>query len=495
VAVVAINQNKAKMRFIILALLGFNMLCFSQEKDTIVFKKRVLETTEIDFVGSYYTQEGTHSAVSGGIGTEQLTDFAGNTIVAIPLNDDDILTIDGGISVYTSASSSNINPFIGSSAVSGASGGASGGYDDDDDNTGYSGPVYGTPWQASSGASASDGLVSLNANYSHSSDSRNFLWNTSISFSSEYDYTSFGIGGGITKLFNNKNSEISLKINAYLDTWQPIYATELSEYAKYGANFQTNGYFSNVTVLGEDGLPSTGYLPSKFRLWEANGRNSYSASITFSQVLSKKMQFSLFFDLLQQEGQLSTPYQRVYFADKTNYYIGTASYIPNYQNSKNTGVYRLADDIERLPNSRFKLPIGMRWNYYISEKVILRTYYRYYMDNWDLKAHTASVELPIKLSDSFTVFPIYRYYTQSQSKYFAPFDQHLSTETYYTSDYDLSAFNATQFGFGFNYKDVLAETKFFNFGLKNIDFRFNQYKRSDGLTSYIGSIGFKFAME
>jgi hypothetical protein len=487
VVVVAINKNKTKMRFLILALLGFSVLSFSQEKDTIVFKKRVLETTEIDFVGSYYTQEGIHSAVSGGVGTEKLTDFAGNTIVAIPLNDDDILTIDGGISVYTSASSSNINPFLSTaSTTSGASG---------QPNIVTPGRSYGTPWQASTGASSSDGLVSLTANYSHSSDSRNFLWNADVAFSSEYDYTSFGIGGGITRLFNNKNSEISIKANAYLDTWQPIYATELSEYNKYGTAFQTKGYFNNVPILNESGVVSTAYLPSKFKPWDANGRNSFSASIAFSQVLSKKMQFSLFFDLLQQEGQLSTPYQRVYFADKDNYYIGLASYISNYQNSKNTGVYRLADDIERLPNARFKLPIGMRWNYYISERFILRTYYRYYMDNWDLKAHTASIELPIKLSDSFTVFPIYRYYTQTQSKYFAPFDQHVSTETYYTSDYDLSTFSATQFGFGFNYKDVLAETKFFNFGLKNIDFRFNQYKRSDGLTSYIGSIGFKFAME
>ncbi len=485
---VAINKIK-KMQFLVLTLLVFSVFSFSQEKDTIVFKKRVLETTEIDFVGSYYTQEGIHSAVSGGIGTEKLTDFAGNTIVAIPLNDDDILTVDGGISVYTSASSSNINPFL--NTVTGASG-------DDDEEViiNNNGTAYGTPWQASTGASSTDGLVSLNANYSHSSDSRNFLWNADLAFSSEYDYTSFGFGGGITRLYNNKNSEISFKVNAYLDTWQPIYATELSEYSKYGDTFQTKGYFGNVVVLDQNGLASTAYLPSKFKPWTSNERNSYAASIAFSQVVSKKMQFSVFFDVLLQEGQLSSPFQRVYFADKDNYYIGTASYIANYENSKNTGVYRLADDIERLPNSRFKFPIGMRWNYYISERFILRTYYRYYTDNWNLNSHTASVELPIKLSDSFTIFPIYRYYTQqSQSEYFAPFDQHLSTQTYYTSDYDLSSFNATQFGFGFNYKDVLAETKLFNFGLKNIDFRFNRYARSDGLTSYIGSIGFKFAME
>ena len=76
-----------------------------------MFKKRVLESTEVDFLASYYDQDGTHSAVSGGIGSEKLNDFATNIVVAMPLNDDDVLTVDLGLSAYSSASSSNINPF------------------------------------------------------------------------------------------------------------------------------------------------------------------------------------------------------------------------------------------------------------------------------------------------------------------------------------------------------------------------------------------------
>jgi hypothetical protein len=149
---------KLKIVFLFLIIGNF---AFSQEKDTIpVFKKRVLENVEVDFLASYYKQDGLHSAVSGGIGSEKLTDLASNFVVAMPMNDDDILTIDVGISAYTSASSSNINPFN----STGASGG---GDDDNDDDRAISGP-YGTPWQASSGASAQDALVAVVANYSHS---------------------------------------------------------------------------------------------------------------------------------------------------------------------------------------------------------------------------------------------------------------------------------------------------------------------------------------
>jgi hypothetical protein len=64
---------------------------------------------------------------------------------------------------------------------------------------------------------------------------------------------------------------------------------------------------------------------------------------SFSDI-DKKIQLSIFMDVLQQEGLLGTPYQRVYFADKANYYVGQAQYIPVYTTSENKGVYQLADD-------------------------------------------------------------------------------------------------------------------------------------------------------
>jgi uncharacterized protein Veg len=453
---------KSKLNFtrntLLFALFLVAQVVYSQENEattdtTIVFKKRVLEAIEVDFLTSYYKQDGVHSSVSGGIGSEKLTDLASNIVVAIPMNDDDVLTIDAGISAYTSASSSNINPFDADAA---------------------------TPWQSSSGASEQDALVALVVNYSHSSDDRNFIWNADVAVSMEYDYSSIGVGGGITKLFNDKNSEISVKANVYLDNWQPIYPKEL----QFGLN----------SVYDQSGTISSLYNPI-FVEWDATNRNSYSASVTFSQVLTKKTQFSIFFDVVQQEGRLSSPYHRMYFADKANYYVGNPLGIRNYQNESNTSTYHLADAIEKLPESRFKLPIGVRWNYYVNEVFVIRTYYRYYTDNWDLTAHTASLEIPIKLSDKFTITPLYRYYTQTQSKYFAPYDTHLSTEEFYTSDYDLSTFDANQYGFGFSYTDVFASGKLWKFGLKNIDLRFNHYDRSDGLSSTIGSVGFKFVMQ
>jgi Protein of unknown function (DUF3570) len=478
---------KMKKYLIVFAMLT-SFCVVAQEKDsTAVFKKRVLDATEVDFLLSYYNQDGVHSSVSGGMGTEELTDFASNIVISMPLNADDVLTVDVGISAYTSASSSNINPFNSS--------GSSGGGDDDDDGYDDTTGPYGTPWLASSGASGKDTLVNVTANYSHSSDNRNFIWNADVSYSQEYDYSSMGFGGGIAKLFNEKNTELSIKANVYLDQWKPIYPTELHEYSKYGVDFMNSGYFAGVPVYDQNGDISTSYLPSQFETVQSVDRNSYSLSFSFSQIVTKKLQLSLFCDVLKQEGLLSTPYHRIYFADKENYYIGKTEYIPVYETPENVGVYRLADDIERLPDTRFKFPLGMRLNYYINEFFKIRTYYRYYSDDWGITAHTANIEVPIKLSDKFTIFPMYRYYTQSASKYFAPFEMHVSTEEYYTSDYDLSKFNSNQYGMGVSYLDIFTKANIWKFGLKNIDLRYNHYDRSDTLSADIVSVAFKFVFQ
>jgi len=486
---------KKKAGTILLVFCSFFMAAAQNTDSTQVYKKRVLENAEVDYLMSLYKQDGDNSAVGGGIGTEELTDVTPTIVITVPLNDDDVLTIDAGISAYTSASSSNINPFNSSGASRG------GGEDDDDEYEGYFRPgatnaqPTGTPWLASSGASRSDVLTSLHANYSHSSDSRNFIWGANSSFSNEYDYTSFGLGGSITGLFNQKNTEVNLKGNVYLDQWRPIYPTELHEYARYGNSFLSRGYFDGVTVLNQSGSGSTGYHPSDFTAVTNQARNSYSVSFFLSQILSKRLQAAVFFDLVKQEGLLSTPYHRIYFADKPNYYIGQASYIPGYTTPQNRGVYQLADDIERLPSTRFKIPIGARLNYYINETFVLRTYYRYYTDDWDLNAHTANIDLPIRFGPKLSVTPSYRYYTQNAVKFYAPYETHLSTEQFYTSDPDLAKFNSNQYSLALNYNDIFNEFKISRMGLKNANIKFSHYTRSDGLKANIVSLGFKFIFQ
>ena len=489
---VAVTSMEMK-KIYILPFLLITIIGYSQNDTTQVYKKRVLENVEVDFLTSYYTQDGDNASVTGGIGTEKLTDFTPTFVVSIPLNDDDVLTIDAGVSAYSSASSSNLDPFDNS--------GASSGFDDDDDgNSGNAEGVQGSPWVASSGASKKDSWKSFNANYSHSSDDRNTIITANAGVAAEYDYTSIGFGGGLTKLFNEKNTEITVSGKVYLDAWSPKYPTELDSYLEAGQNLNA-GFFSGLTILDQNGNISAksgvnSWRPFNTTLIENTSRNTYSVSLSFSQILSKNAQFSLFFDLIKQDGWLANPMQRVYFGDRDNYYVGNASSISNYTSSSNTDVFQLADDIERLPSTRYKVPIGARLNYFINETFVLRTYYRYYTDDWGVTAHTANFELPIKITDKFTLRPSYRYYTQTAADYFAPFEQNLSTQEFYTSDYDLSSFNSEQYGFGISYTDIFTKFRLGKkMGLKSIDLKYGKYDRSTGLSSSIFSLGVKFVFD
>lgn len=416
------------------------------QDSTKVYKKRVLETTEVDFLTSYYSQDGDNAAVSGGIGTEELTDVTGTFVVSIPLNDDDVLTIDAGVSAYTSASSSNVGPF-------------------DTENA--------DPFQASSGASSSDLWANLTGSYSHSSDDRNDIWSAKLSISSEYDYFSVGFGGSYTKLFNEKNTEVSVSGNVYIDTWNAIYPTELRPFGE-GGDGLNNRLFTQNTIAG-----NANYNPI-FTEFVDEDRNSYSLGFGFSQILHKNVQGSLALDFVQQNGLLSTPFQRVYFGDVAD------SFIENFQ---------LADAIERLPDSRFKVVAGGRLNWFLNETFNVRTFYRYYFDNWGINSHTASIEIPIKITDKFTLYPSYRFYNQTAADYFRPYEGALSTDEFYTSDYDLSEYSANQFGFGVSYTDIFAKAHIWKLGLKSIDLKFYQYDRDTTFSSSIITAGFKFVMD
>ena len=400
-------------------------MAYSQ--DTIVsYKKRVLESVEIDLLASYYSQDGDNAAVTGGIGTEELTDLASSIVVSIPLNDDDVLKIDANVSAYTSASSSNVSPFDSGQPAD--------------------------PFVADSGASANDLWLNGVVSYSHSSDDRNNIWGANVSVSQEYDYASFGFGGNYSYLLNDKNTELSIRANVFLDSWKIIYPFELRPF--------------------ED----LGYTPL-----QTNKRNSYALGFGFSQILSKKAQGSISLDLVQQEGLLSTPFQRVFFKDRDAIIIGNG--------------FQLADDIERLPSTRFKVAIGGRLNYYLNEMFVLRSYLRYYQDNWGITSYTASLEVPIKLGDFFTLYPSYRYYTQTKADYFYKANDALSTDAFYTSDYDLSNFNAGEFGLGVSYTDIFTKVKLLGYGLKSINAKASYYNRSSSLSYFMVSGGIKFVQD
>lgn len=319
---------------------------------------------EIDILSSYYDQDGNNGAVTGGIGTEQLTDFANIIVVNIPLDSTKAINLSTGVDIYTSASTDNI-----------------------DSNK--------------SSASSMDVRTYANLSYTMKRLQSGLTYGATVGFSTEYDYTSVSGGLNFAKELNQGNTEISLSGQAFIDNWITYYPRELR---------------------GKVSVPTT-------------SRNSYSAQLTWSQVVNKRMQIAISLEAIYMEGLLSTPFHRVYFSDQA---------LP---------------DIERLPSSRLKLPLAFRFNYKPLDNLVVRSYYRFYTDDFGITAHTGSLELPYHVSESWTIAPYYRFHTQSGSDYFLPYAEHTSSDEFYTSDYDLSNLSSHKYGLALSFSPLYGLTR------------------------------------
>ncbi len=410
-------------------------------KDTSDYKERQLKFEEINIVTSFYSQDGNHSAVTGGLGTERLNDNS-NTFELKLFNTSRSgikhhYTLGLGFDHYTSASSDKIDTAVTWSGFNGGtttSGGVTTvpgrGHRSGASSLGTTTTVSIYNPQIVTSASFKDNRFYPSLAYSFENPNNGLSAGLGINYSTEYDYQSRGAIFNIAKASKDKNTEIGLSANAFFDTWLVIYPAELRP-----AGYPYGGHRDKALLT-------------------RSPRNSYSAGLTWSQVVNKKFQFSFMIEPSYQEGLLGTKYQRVYFED------GTAR-------------------PENMPSRRTKLPMSFRGSLFISDWLVLRPNYRFYTDSWHLTAHTVNMEASVKANAFLSFIPFYRYHTQNGVPYFAPYKAHSVEETYFTSDYDLSKLSSQQYGLGIRVVPLHGVMGIP--GFNSLEVRYANYVRSDAL--------------
>jgi len=264
-------------------------------------------------------------------------------------------------------------------------------------------------------------------------------------YSGEFNYHSLGADAHFSVKTDNKMGEFSAKLQGYFDKVTLIIPSEFEPPSTQVIDFGS----------GHRGKRNYGSSP----------RNTYTASFSYSQIINSRLQIMFLGDVVEQKGYLGLPFHRVFFS-----------------NGKDT--------IEKLPSSRFKLPLGFRANYFLGDNIILRSYYRYYIDNWGTKANTAGLEVAYKITPFFSISPFYRYYSQSAAKYFAPFEGHSPTDEYYTSNYEYAQFQAGFYGVGFR---IAPPTGVFGWqGLHELEIRYGHYTQTTDLVSDVISVSMGF---
>lgn len=369
--------------------------------DSTGYKSQKIRLDEINLVSSYYKQDGDNSAVMGGVGSEKLTDIS-NTI--------DVRFIKYG----KSGKKHTLDVEVGVDHYTSASSDM-------------------IDLQANSSASSADNRFYPSLSYSVENEEKGTTFGAGVSSSTEFDYQSFGGNISFAQKTKDRNGEFTAKLQAFLDQVKLIEPVELR--------------------TGDD----DGY--------GTDSRNTFAASLSYSQVVNKNFQVMFLADIVSQSGYLGLPFHRVYFNDGS--------------------VHQ-----ETLPDTRLKIPLAVRGSYFFGENVIVRAYYRFYTDDWGIKSHTADIEVPVKLTPFFSLSPFYRFYVQSAAKYFNGYQAHSAADEFYTSNYDLSKFNSNFVGMGLKFtppKGVFGWQHF-----HTVELRYGHYAKDIGLAADIVSINIKY---
>ena len=177
--------------FLFLIVMSLSSTVFAQEgTDSTASKNSRLNPVVVNFLFGYYEQDGNNSAVTGGEGTEELTDLDSRITIYVPVDTVTDLSFDVGINHYSSASTDAIDSDM-------------------------------------SSASSSDTRVQLDIGYSKlkPSSSRTLHFNAGASL--ESDYISSSLGFGWSKESKDRQRFYNFSGRVFFDTWVVIFPDEL----------------------------------------------------------------------------------------------------------------------------------------------------------------------------------------------------------------------------------------------------------------------------
>ncbi|MBU0720903.1 DUF3570 domain-containing protein [bacterium] len=157
-----------------------------------------------------------------------------------------------------------------------------------------------------------------------------------------------------------------------------------------------------------------------------DNRNEGKVDLSVNQLISPTLSIQAVYSYMNSEGFLSSPYHFV-----------------------------LQDDIakfENYPDKRTGHAFALKGVTLLNETNSMNVSYRYYTDDWDISSHTLNIEELHDFSDNFTSGLRLRYYTQTKSNFIKPIGSYTLSDTYFATDYRMSAFDSYTIGVPFIYK-------------------------------------------
>ena len=212
-------------------------------------------------------------------------------------------------------------------------------------------------------------------------------------YSTEYDYESHGGALSAAYDFADNTAQLALGVRAYFD------------------------------VVGRAGDPGF-----------ARDSHMQTGRLSFTQVLDKQTFMQAVYELMHQEGYLSSPYRYVRIAADVGSIPSTCRYpATEYVERTLRGCA-----LENNPEERLRHAAALHVRRALSDALSAGANYRFYIDDWGMTSHTAGLDAALSLDPGWLIALGYRFYTQSSADHFASFYPEMPLPGHYTSDKELS---------------------------------------------------------
>ncbi len=354
-----------KIKYILVGSLAFlNFLAKAQTaRDTALQQRK----TEIEWLYGQYMQDGNHSAVTGGIGTEKLSVY-GPSLKIRTITGKNTLTIKLGSDIITSASTDKIDFVV-------------------------------------SSASRRDARNYIHWDFSRKLPEKGISVHAGNELSMESDYLSVSGNLGISQSDEKHQREYALELQYHNDDlrWGRL----------------NPDYRRPVRLVYPQEL--------RYREWFTHyRRHSMSMNLGITQIINKRNTAGVYPEISLQRGLLSTPFHRVYFSNDSvvveklphqrlgaaialrwNTFSGGATIIKNHLNtySDNFGIRALSIENETIlklnptyaimPGIRLYLQKGSRYFSGYKEHNSLENFYTSDFDLSNLNTFTAGLGMRI----------------------------------------------------------------------------------------------------
>lgn len=254
-----------------------------------------------------------------------------------------------------------------------------------------------------------------------------------FSFSTEYDYTSFGFGGDLEMDVADGNATLKGTVNAFFD---------------------------DVDIIRYNGDDSEG----------SDTRDSISGTVTWYQRIAPQWHGELGATIAHQNGFLETAYNAVVIESLDPTFPPN----PNLENGA-----RGQEITEELPDTRTRLAVFGRVRRFFGEGSAIELGGRLYSDDWGITSIAVEPRFYTWLvRDKLRLRLRYRYYNQTEADAYQ--SHFFQTTKERTQDSDLADFHSHTGGIQFLWHPADRQT---------FDVTFDYVSRSDGIDQILASVG------